>query len=260
MAKLPAVMRRKFDKPDAAGILCGGRPSKLTVNKVTKNNPKANPCTGRHECEEAGVGGELSPHVIGGRVKAEGGCGKDARIEAPHQGSDHERGQHGRHATRGGDHAGPGGRVAQEALQPQGKQDDIAEVDAVPQAQRYCAERKVARLEQAQVHDGMLVGELPYQPRGEANAGDEQQDHDGGRVEPVEILALIEHDLQRAHPQEQQQQADAIDGQLLGRRFVGFEIGRPGESRASRLIRPYEPRRPRCIPGAYISHIHQRAL
>jgi hypothetical protein len=39
-----------------------------------------------------------------------------------------------------------------------------------------------------------------------------------------------------------------------------FNAGRRGESRASRLIRPYEPRRPRCTPGAHISHIQQRAL
>ena len=37
--------------------------------------------------------------------------------------------------------------------------------------------------------------------------------HDEARVEPVEILALVEHDLQRTHPHEQQQQADAIDRQ-----------------------------------------------
>src|SRR5580692_4570306 len=45
VAKLPAVMRRKFDKPDAAGILCCGRPSKITASRETKNSPMANPWT-----------------------------------------------------------------------------------------------------------------------------------------------------------------------------------------------------------------------
>jgi len=44
----------------------------------------------RHEGDEAGIGGEACAHEIGDGVKAEGGCGKRARIEAAHQASDHE--------------------------------------------------------------------------------------------------------------------------------------------------------------------------
>ena len=40
-----------------------------------------------------------------------------------------------------------------------------------------------------------------------------------GGTEPVELLALVEHDLHRADPGDQQDEADEIDRAALGRRF-----------------------------------------
>ena len=53
--------------------------------------------------------------------------------------------------------------------------------------------REVAALEQRQVDDRMLVGQLPDQPGGEADDGDDRQHDDEGRIEPVGVLARVEH-------------------------------------------------------------------
>ena len=45
-------------------------------------------------------------------------------------------------------------------------------------------------------------------------------DRDLRRAEPVEVLALVEHDLQRADPQHEQAESDAVDRQLARRRLA----------------------------------------
>ncbi len=126
-----------------------------------------------HEGHVAGIGRERGAHEVGNRVQGEGGGREHARIEAAHQVPYQQRGQDGADTARGGHQARPGRRVAQVALQPQRHQHDVAEEDGVSQAQRDGAEREAARLEQAQVDDGMLFGELPDQPGGEGNEGDD---------------------------------------------------------------------------------------
>src|SRR5438034_9827818 len=77
------------------------------------------------------------------------------------------------------------------------------------------AHRQLAALQDPQVHDRMLRRELvPHE-------GDERQGADHGvrgdlaRVEPIEPLAALEHDLERADAVRKQQQADVVDALRL---------------------------------------------
>ena len=45
VAKLPVTMRKKLDNPDAAGIWCGGIPSRMMESNAIKNIDMATPCT-----------------------------------------------------------------------------------------------------------------------------------------------------------------------------------------------------------------------
>ena len=76
----------------------------------------------------------------------------------------------------------------------------------------------------------MLLGQFPDQEGDESDAGDDGLDHDGGGGEPVRILAGVQHDLQRAHPDDQQPQSHRVDRQLAGRRLAAFERA-PGQKR-----------------------------
>ena len=74
---------------------------------------------------------------------------------------------------------------------------------------KNCAARK------AQIDDRMLVvDQLPDDEYVNPTERDDREQRRSGGIEPVELLALVEHDLQRADPDHQQRQADAVDGQL----------------------------------------------
>lgn len=43
--KAPAVMRAKFDRPEALGIIAGGNPTSVIATSGTKKHATAAPCT-----------------------------------------------------------------------------------------------------------------------------------------------------------------------------------------------------------------------
>ena len=57
----------------------------------------------------------------------------------------------------------------------------------------------------------MLLGQLPDQEGGEADHGDDRQPDDQPGLEPVVLLAEVEHQLQRADEDDQQREADEVD-------------------------------------------------
>jgi hypothetical protein len=61
----------------------------------------------------------------------------------------------------------------------------------------------------------MLVRELPHDEEREAQRGEHRERHDRPGVEPVEILALVEHHLQRAHPDHEEPEAHRVDGSFF---------------------------------------------
>ena len=58
--------------------------------------------------------------------------------------------------------------------------------------------------EHPQIDDRMFVGQLPGQEAEKTDNGDHRQADDEAGREPVVILAIVDHDLQRADPGDQQ--------------------------------------------------------
>ena len=71
--------------------------------------------------------------------------------------------------------ARPGGGVAELGLQPERHQQMLAKNTRIAQAEGQRAQREIAALEQRQVDDRMLLGQLPDQEGGEADRGDDGQ-------------------------------------------------------------------------------------
>ena len=73
---------------------------------------------------------------------------------------------------------------------------------------------KVAIEENAQLHDGFVIGEFSDDEQDESECGDGGRPANPGRLEPIRLLALVQHKLQRAQPERQQAKAEIIDGPL----------------------------------------------
>ncbi|MNS99391.1 hypothetical protein D3C72_1337920 [compost metagenome] len=69
----------------------------------------------------------------------------------------------------------------------------------------------------------MVVRQFPDNQEQQRHHRHHRQNDDLGRVEPVELLALIEHHLQRSYTDDQQHQTDGIDRFDLGFGFPAFQ-------------------------------------
>ncbi len=158
--------------------------------------------------------GELRAHIEHDGEHQEGKRGDPARIEhgqiAPDNGRENQREQAhpGQHLAR------VGGGVADELLQPQRQQHQAAEEHAVGQRQQDGADGEGRDLEQGEIDHRMLVVDFPDQEQHETHYGRGGQRDDDRAGEPVEFLPLVEHDLQRAYPDDQQPQSGPVDRQL----------------------------------------------
>src|SRR5690242_18983851 len=78
----------------------------------------------------------------------------------------------------------------------------------------------------------MLFGQLPNKEDRVRCDGDDDERDDAAGLEPIEVLALIERDLQRANPEDQQGETDPVDGQL-NRRRLAFLVNEPCHRRSA---------------------------
>ncbi len=62
----------------------------------------------------------------------------------------------------------------------------------------------------------MLVGKLPDDEEADCHHGDNRQDDNFLRGEPVQFFAAVEHNLQTADTNDQQRQTNSVDTPLLG--------------------------------------------
>ena len=134
--------------------------------------------------------------------------------------ADERREQNRKYADRREHHAGHRSRVAHVLLQPQRHQHDIAEEGAIGQRHRQRADPEVPPAKQTQIDHWMILGELPDDKDRESDDGDDGEQGDLAGSEPVEILALVEHDLQCADPKDQQSESDAVYRQSMGGRLA----------------------------------------
>ena len=66
----------------------------------------------------------------------------------------------------------------------------------------------------------MLFGQLPDHKGNQPDQRDDAQRNHFAGVKPVQLLALVEHDLQRTDPKHEQREAHRINGKLLGFTFT----------------------------------------
>ena len=77
-----------------------------------------------------------------------------------------------------------------------------------------CPVRKLRRANRRRSTTGCSSVSSQARKKAKPTTATTASDDDLRRVEPVELLALVEHDLQRADPQHQQRQADVVERQL----------------------------------------------
>ena len=151
----------------------------------------------------------------------------------PISGAKHQR----EHAEGHHHHARPDLRVAHVLLQPQRQHHDGAEEHRVAHRQRRGAGPEVAVAQQVQVHDRVrVVEQLPGEEQREAHCGGAGERDDLARGEPVQLLALVQHDLQRGDPDRQQHQAHHVHRHALPRRLA-VAVQQP-DHRRRRAARP----------------------
>ena len=75
----------------------------------------------------------------------------------------------------------------------------------------------------------MRVGQFPREEEQEADDGDHREHDDLRRGEPVELLAFVDHDLQRADPQHEEAEADGVE-RHAPRPRIALAVDRPGDA------------------------------
>ena len=186
---------------------------------------------GQHQREGIDAGGIARAHPEHEREDEErDGCDL-ARIDARQELADDRREQDREQSDWREHEAGVGRGVADIGLQPQRQQHEIAEVEPVADRERDRAAREIAQLEERQVDDRMLRRQFPHDEERQRDHRDQRQHHDGGGIEPVEILALVEHDLQRADPDHEQPETHGIDRRLADHRIAVAEDRERGNGR-----------------------------
>ena len=187
---------------------------------------------------------EVRAHEAGRAHHQEGRRGEQAQVHAGGVLAHEEGQQHRDHAQRRGGETGPGGGVAQVLLQPQRHQQGDREERGIAQHHRQRAGGEVAVTEQFQVHDRVGIGQLPDQEDRDRDRRDDAGDDDEVGVEPVRVVALVQHDLQRAHADDQGDQAHVVDARALGLLHLAAQLvghHRAGED-ADRQVDEEDPR------------------
>ncbi|NYH20169.1 hypothetical protein GGD41_007397 [Paraburkholderia bryophila] len=110
----------------------------------------------------------------------------------------------------------PEGRITERALQPLRHDHVDREERRIRQHQRQRPGREIAMLEKPQVDDRIRLGQFPDQEQQNAERGHDRHPHDECRVEPVLVVTLVQHDLQRADAEYQRRETDIVDLRLRG--------------------------------------------
>ena len=165
-----------------------------------------------------------SPAIMHGadRRQHDAGGDEDARVDIAHQivAGDGER-DGACHRARDEQHAGVHGRIAHEPLGEQRQKRDGAEQRHAIGGDGEQAGKEVAVLEQRQVDDVLRVVPAAHEEGDAGEDGDGGEDLDEARVEPVARLALVEHQLQRANRQHEENEPGPIGLEIFDRRSCG---------------------------------------
>ena len=103
-------------------------------------------------------------------------------------------------------------RVAHPDLKVE-RQQHGASVQRHPQHQHHqIRDGEVAVTEEAHLHHRMLLPPFPDDEADQRHRGDGSEDRDGVGIEPILLLPLVQHVLERAEPDGDEAQPDAVDG------------------------------------------------
>ena len=106
--------------------------------------------------------------------------------------------------------------------------------------------------ENPQIDDRVFFMNLPDQEGDKADHGNDRQGDDLGRSKPVEILALVEHQLQGSHPDNEQDEANPVD--RVFRQGIGVTLQEiPANESAADGNRCIEEEHP--VPTVFIAEI-----
>ncbi len=217
VAKAPASVRMKFEMPAAFACSSGStlamaRPVTGTKN-ITMNTPVTS--VGHGHLHEGHVGAEFPhppQHDAGQAEDAE--ADDRARVELLDRLADQGGAEHREDAHDAGRVSGPGRGVAHVGLQPERQDDDAGEEAAEPEGVGRRGADEAAVPEDPEVNDRVLLGQLPDHEGDEPDRGDDAVHPDVRIVEPVVVAALVEHDLQRGDPDDEQDKPDLVDERL----------------------------------------------
>src|SRR5579872_6813090 len=153
------------------------------------------------------------------------------------QGADDGHGDERSQSARQHGHARVQGGIAQQSLQQDGNQHHAA-IQA--KAQRGHQEDTCgigAHAEYSQVDHGMPVQQFVNHEQRQSDSGHDGQNQDEMRAEPVVLLALIEHDLQRADSDGQKTDAPVVHAAGLALDIGGIEDEQFGHDQAGDAYR-----------------------
>ncbi|MNC31147.1 hypothetical protein D3C75_794600 [compost metagenome] len=158
--------------------------------------------------------------------------------------ADKRRQQHRQDPQRGHGKTGPGRGVAQSRLQPLRQNQVDPEEPGIAQDQHDGAVAEVAMGEQAQVDHRVFVGHFPDHEERQGHHRNHRADHDEAGFEPVGIVALVEHDLQRPDTDDQRDQTDVIHRLAAGDHRALFHLlgDHPCREQADRHVDEENPR------------------
>ncbi len=154
--------------------------------------------------------GELGTHEAAQADRQKRNAGEQTQVELVRVFADKRRQQHRQNPDRRHGKSSPSRGVAHLRLQPL-RQDQVdAEEPGITQHQHQRADAEVAMGEQAQVDHRMAVGHFPDHEHRQRDHGNRRADNDEIRLEPVQVIALVEDHLQRANANDQGDQTDVI--------------------------------------------------
>ncbi len=121
-----------------------------------------------------------------------------ALVHPRHQAPRDEERQHVADTARRQHQSRGPGVVAHQLLRVEGEQDGARVEAEAHRDHDHGSDREVAVVEDGEVQDRLLRGELPDQEAGDGADGDHGEPDDERGIEPVGPLPLIEHELERA--------------------------------------------------------------
>ena len=127
-------------------------------------------------------------------------------------------------ASGGKGQAGVGGGVTEKLLQELRLQDGGGVKHASDQHHEQEADREVLELEELEVHERGLVAPLPPDEAGDADDEHDAEGADEVRGEPIVLFAFVEHDLEAAHGEGEEAEADVVEFEEVP--SVGLDPGR----------------------------------